>query len=230
MSGDILIFCFRTEKTPLELGVSHPYIKSVFSGKKFLSSQFFLLMFCFYFLCLIMIDKKMVKGLAIMSLVMLQANIFVPTGISLAEEGESFASTVQGESLAMESSSVQEDLASPAASAEESVTGTAAQVFEEVVQATGEVVDASGVVMPSLDVLMSATGAHMSGELSAGIISSLGMNVGGSTLVKYFTIGSDDEIPLLMKDDGTVDYTGTKLQYSDTTDYYLNTKSQVVDF
>lgn len=172
----------------------------------------------------------MVKGLAIMSLVMLQANIFVPTGISLAEEGESVASTVQGESLAMESSSVQEDLASPAASAEESVTGTAAQVFEEVVQATGEVVDASGVVMPSLDVLMSATGAHMSGELSAGIISSLGMNVGGSTLVKYFTIGSDDEIPLLMKDDGTVDYTGTKLQYSDTTDYYLNTKSQVVDF
>ena len=175
-----------------------------------------------------MIDKKMVKGLAIMSLVMLQANIFVPTGISLAEEGESVASTVQGESLAIESSSVQEDLDS--ASAEESVTGTAAQVFEEVVQATGEVVDASGVVMPSLDVLMSATGAHISGELSAGIISSLGMNVGGSTLVKYFTIGSDDEIPLLMKDDGTVDYTGTKLQYSDTTDYYLNTKSQVVDF
>lgn len=228
ISGDVLIFCFRTEKTSLELGVSHPYIKSVFSGKNFLSSQFFLLMFCFYFLCLIMIDKKMVKGLAIMSLVMLQANIFVPTGISLAEEGESVASTVQGESLAIESSSVQEDLAS--ASAEESVTGTAAQVFEEVVQATGEVVDASGVVMPSLDVLMSATGAHMSGELSAGIISSLGMNVGGSTLVKYFTIGSDDEIPLLMKDDGTVDYTGTKLQYSDTTDYYLNTKSQVVDF
>lgn len=140
----------------------------------------------------------MVKGLAIMSLVMLQANIFVPTGISLAEEGESVASTVQGESLAIESSSVQEDLVS--ASAEESVTGTAAQVFEEVVQATGEVVDASGVVMPSLDVLMSATGAHMSGELPAGIISSLGMNVGGSTLVKYFTIGSDDEIPLLMKE------------------------------
>lgn len=179
-----------------------------------------------------MIDKKMVKGLAIMSLVMLQANIFVPTGISLAEEGESVASTVQGESLAIETSSGQEDLAS--ASAEESVTGTAAQVFEEVVQATGEVVDASGVVMPSLDMLMSATGAHMSGELSASIISDLGVFADGvstpSTLVKYFTIGSDDEIPLLMKDDGTVDYTGTKLQYSDTTDYYLNTKSQVVDF
>jgi len=104
-----------------------------------------------------MIDKKMVKGLAIMLLVMLQASIFVPTGISLAEEGESVASTVQGESLAIESSSVQEDLASPAASAEESVTGVVAQVFEEVVQSTGEVVDASGVVMPSLDMLMSAT-------------------------------------------------------------------------
>ena len=155
MSGNVLIFCFRTEKTPLELRVSHPYIKSVFSGKNFLFSQFFLLMFCFYFLCLIMIDKKMVKGLAVMSLVMLQANIFVPTGISLAEEGDSVASTVQGESLAIETSSVQEDLAS--ASAGESVTGTAAQVFEEVVQATGEVVDASGVVMPSLDMLMSAT-------------------------------------------------------------------------
>ena len=120
-----------------------------------------------------MIDKKMVKGLAVMSLVMLQANIFVPTGISLAEEGESVASTVQGESLAIETSSVQEDLAS--ASAGESVTGTAAQVFEEVVQATGEVVDAAGVVMPSLDMLMSATGAHMSGELSASIISDLGV-------------------------------------------------------
>ena len=117
----------------------------------------------------------MVKGLAIMSLVMLQANIFVPTGISLAEEGESVASTVQGESLAIETSSLQEDLVSPAASAEESVTGTVAQVFEEVVQATGEVVDASGVVMPSLDMLMSATGAHMSGELSASIISDLGV-------------------------------------------------------
>lgn len=172
----------------------------------------------------------MVKGLAIMSLVMLQANIFVPTGISLAEEGESVTSTVQGESLAMESSSVQEDFAS----AEESVTGVVAQVFEEVVQATGEVVDASGVVMPSLDMLMSATGAHMSGELSASIISDLGVFADGvstpSTLVKYFTIASDDEIPLLMKDDGTVDYTGTKLQYSDTTDYYLSDETQVVDF
>ena len=170
----------------------------------------------------------MVKGLAIMSLVMLQANIFVPTGISLAEEGESVASTVQGESLAIERSSVQEDLAS--ASAEESVTETAAQVFEEVVQATGEVVDASGVVMPSLDVLMSATGAHISGELSAGIISSLGMNVGGSTLVKYFTIGSDDEIPLLMKDDGTADYEATKANSGDVAAYFLSEVSKVVDF
>ena len=59
--------------------------------------------------------------------------------------------------MAIETSPVQEDLASPAASAEESMTGTVAQVFEEVVQATGEVVDASGVVMSSLDVLMSAT-------------------------------------------------------------------------
>ena len=130
----------------------------------------------------------------------------------------------------MESSSVQEDFAS----AEESVTGVVAQVFEEVVQATGEVVDASGVVMPSLDMLMSATGAHMSGELSASIISDLGVFADGvstpSTLVKYFTIASDDEIPLLMKDDGTVDYTGTKLQYSDTTDYYLSDETQVVDF
>ncbi|MFC2696016.1 MAG: hypothetical protein ACFN4U_03135, partial [Candidatus Absconditicoccaceae bacterium] len=177
-----------------------------------------------------MIDKKMVKGLAIMSLVMLQANIFVPTGISLAEEGESVASTVQGESLAIESSSLQEDLASPAAFAEESVTGTAAQVFEEVVQATGEVVDASGVVMPSLDMLMSATGDELSGELSAGIISSLGMNVGGSTLVKYFTIGSDDEIPLLVKDDGTVDYEATKANSGDVTTYFLSEVSKVVDF
>ena len=49
MSGDILIFCFRTEKTSLELRGSHLYIESVFSGKNFLSSQFFLLMFCFLF-------------------------------------------------------------------------------------------------------------------------------------------------------------------------------------
>lgn len=156
----------------------------------------------------------------------------MPTGISLAEEGESVASTVQGESLAIETSSVQEDLAS--ASAGESVTGTAAQVFEEVVQATGEVVDASGVVLPSLDMLMSATWEELSGELSASIISDLGVFADGvstpSTLVKYFTIASDDEIPLLMKDDGTVDYTGTKLQYSDTTDYYLSDETQVVDF
>ena len=179
-----------------------------------------------------MIDKKMVKGLAIMSLVMLQANIFVPTGISLAEEGESVASTVQGESLAIETSSVQEDLAS--ASAGESVTGVVAQVFEEVVQATGEVVDASGVVQPSLDMLMSATGAHMSGELSASIISDLGVFADGvstpSTLVKYFTIASDDEIPLLMKDDETVDYEATKANSGAVTTYFLSEVSKVVDF
>jgi hypothetical protein len=74
----------------------------------------------------------------------------------------------------------------------------------------------------------------LSGELSASIISDLGVFADGSsissTLVKYFTIASDDEIPLLMKDDGTVDYTGTKLQYSDTTDYYLSDETQVVDF
>ena len=70
----------------------------------------------------------------------------------------------------------------------------------------------------------------MSGELPAGIISSLGMNVGGSTLVKYFTIDIDDEIPLLMKADGTVDYTATEAQYPDTIGWYLNGNTQVVDF
>ena len=70
----------------------------------------------------------------------------------------------------------------------------------------------------------------MSGELSAGIISSLGMNVGGSTLVKYFTIGSDDEIPLLMKDDGTVDYEATKANSGDVAAYFLSEVSKVVDF
>ena len=56
------------------------------------------------------------------------------------------------------------------------------------------------------------------------------MNVGGSTLVKYFTIDIDDEIPLLMKADGTVDYTATEAQYPDTIGWYLNGNTQVVDF
>jgi len=70
----------------------------------------------------------------------------------------------------------------------------------------------------------------LSGELPAGIISSLGMNVGGSTLVKYFTIGSDDEIPLLMKDDGTADYEATKANSGDVAAYFLSEVSKVVDF
>ena len=56
------------------------------------------------------------------------------------------------------------------------------------------------------------------------------MNVGGSTLVKYFTIGSDDEIPLLMKDDGTADYEATKANSGDVTTYFLSEVSKVVDF
>ena len=51
-----------------------------------------------------------------------------------------------------------------------------------------------------------------------------------STLVKYFPLDSDNEVSLLLKADGTVDYEATEAQYSETTDYYLGSMSEIVDF
>lgn len=51
-----------------------------------------------------------------------------------------------------------------------------------------------------------------------------------STLVKYFPLDSDNEVSLLLKADGTVDYEATEAQYSETTDYYLGSTSEIVDF
>lgn len=48
--------------------------------------------------------------------------------------------------------------------------------------------------------------------------------------MKYFTIGSDNEIPLLMKDERTVDYEATKTNSEDVTTYFLSEVSKVVDF
>lgn len=51
-----------------------------------------------------------------------------------------------------------------------------------------------------------------------------------STLVNYYSVHDDDLIPLLMKEDWTVDYKATQNKYPDTVQWYLNEKSQVVDF
>ena len=66
------------------------------------------------------------------------------------------------------------------------------------------------------------------------MIAKWGMNVeessSSSTLVNYYSVYDDGLIPLLMKEDWTVDYKATQNKYPDTVKWYLNEKSQVVDF
>ena len=173
------------------------------------------------------------KRLATLASAMLLANVFLPTGVVFAEESTPVVPVAQVESQGTENGPV---LAAVNQDSEGPQEINSVEIDEQKnVVATTEETQATQSAESTSDLLEQIAEELPNQEIPAGIISSLGVNVGGassstSTLVKYFTIGSDDEIPLLMKDDGTVDYTGTKLQYSDTTDYYLNMKSQVVDF
>lgn len=182
-------------------------------------------------------DKTMRKRLSVLASAVLLANVFLPTGVVFAEESTPVVPVAQVESQGTENAPVLAAVNQDSEGSQEinSVETDEQENATESLVATTEEAQAGQSAEPTSDLLDQLAEELPNQEIPAGIISSLGVNVGGassstSTLVKYFTIGSDDEIPLLMKDDGTVDYTGTKLQYSDTTDYYLNTKSQVVDF
>ena len=147
-------------------------------------------------------NNTMTKRLAALAWVMLLANVFLPTGVAFAEEGAPIVpEQVKSQETEKVSNEQWENLDN-----QESQVKVLDQIAEE---------------LPNQ-------------EIPAEMIVKWGMNVEesstSSTLVKYFTIGSDDEIPLLMKEDWTVDYKATQGQYPDTVQWYLKEKSQVVDF
>jgi|UPI00034DBE55 hypothetical protein len=181
-------------------------------------------------------DKTMRKRLATLASAVLLANVFLPTGVVFAEESAPVVPVAQVESQGTENAPVLAAVNQDSEGPQEinSVETDEQENATESLVATTEETQATQSAEPSSDLLDQLAEELPNQEIPAGIISSLGVNVGGassstSTLVKYFTIGSDDEIPLLMKDDGTVDYTGTKLQYPDTIRWYLNDETQVAD-
>lgn len=177
------------------------------------------------------------KRLATLASAVLLANVFLPTGVVFAEESAPVVPVAQVESQGTENAPV---LAAVNHDSEGSQEVNSAETAEqenatESLVATTEETQATQSVESTSDLLDQLVEELPNQEIPAGIISSLGINVGGassstSTLVKYFTIASDDEIPLLMKADGTVDYTATEAQYPDTIRWYLNKTTQVVDF
>lgn len=147
-------------------------------------------------------DNTKGKMLAVLASLMLLANVFLPTGVAFAEEGAPIVpEQVKSQETEKASNEQWENLDN-----QESQVKVLDQIAEE---------------LPNQ-------------EIPAEMIAKWGMNVEesstSSTLVKYFTIGSDNEIPLLMKDERTVDYEATKTNSEDVTTYFLSEVSKVVDF
>ena len=147
-------------------------------------------------------DNTKGKMLAVLASLMLLANVFLPTGVVFAEEGAPIVpEQVKSQETEKASNEQWENLDN-----QESQVTVLDQIAEE---------------LPNQ-------------EIPAEMIAKWGMNVEesstSSTLVKYFTIGSDNEIPLLMKDERTVDYEATKTNSEDVTTYFLSEVSKVVDF
>ena len=147
-------------------------------------------------------DNTKGKMLAVLASLMLLANVFLPTGVAFAEEGAPIVSEqVKSQETEKASNEQWENLDN--------------QEFQV------KVLDQIAEELP-----------HQ--EIPAEMIAKWAMNIEessiSSTLVKYFTIGSDNEIPLLMKDERTVDYEATKTNSEDVTTYFLSEVSKVVDF
>ena len=147
-------------------------------------------------------DNTKGKMLAVLASLMLLANVFLPTGVAFAEEGAPIVpEQVKSQETEKASNEQWENLDN-----QESQVKVLDQIAEE---------------LPNQ-------------EIPAEMIAKWGMNVEesstSSTLVKYFTIGSDNEVPLLMKDERTVDYEATKANSEDVTNYFLSEVSKVVDF
>ena len=147
-------------------------------------------------------NNTMTKSLAALAWVMLFANVFLPTGVAFAEEGAPIVS--------------------------EQVKS---QETEKVSNEQWENLDNQESQVKVLD----QTPAELSNqEIPSELITNWALVVeessNTSTLVKYFPLDSDNEVSLLLKADGTVDYEATEAQYSQTTDYYLGSTSEIVDF
>lgn len=147
-------------------------------------------------------DNTKGKMLAVLASLMLLANVFLPTGVAFAEEGAPIVpEQVKSQETEKASNEQWENLDN-----QESQVKVLDQIAEEL----------------------------LNQEIPAEMIAKWAMNIEesstSSTLVKYFTIGSDNEIPLLMKDERTVDYEATKTNSEDVTTYFLSEVSKVVDF
>ena len=188
-------------------------------------------------------NNTMTKRLAALAWVMLLANVFLPTGVAFAEEGVPIVSeqvkSQETEKVSNEQWEVSQTQSETTLQAENpaqqgggetvsSDTSASSQAQQENQEKKAEV---DSVQTKALDQIAEELPNQ---EIPAEMIAKWGMNVeessSSSTLVNYYSVYDDGLIPLLMKEDWTVDYKATQNKYPDTVKWYLNEKSQVVDF
>lgn len=188
-------------------------------------------------------NNTMTKSLAALAWVMLFANVFLPTGVAFAEEGAPIVSeqvkSQEAEKTSNEQWEVSQTQTEATLQAENpaqqgggetvsSHTSVSSQAQQENQEKKAEV---DSVQTKVLDQIAEELPNQ---EISAEMIAKWGMNVeessSSSTLVNYYSVYDDELIPLLMKENWTVDYKVTQGQYPDTVQWYLKEKSQVVDF
>lgn len=188
-------------------------------------------------------NNTMTKRLAALAWVMLLANVFLPIGVAFAEEGAPIVpvqvKSQETEKVSNEQWEVSQTQSETTLQAENpaqqgggetasSDTSASSQAQQENQEKKAEV---DSVQTKVLDQNVEKLPNQ---EIPAELIAKWGVNVeessSSSTLVNYYSVYDDELIPLLMKEDWTVDYKATQNKYPDTVKWYLNEKSQVVDF
>ncbi len=188
-------------------------------------------------------NNTMTKRLAALAWVMLLANVFLPTGVAFAEEGAPIVpvqvKSQETEKVSNEQWEVSQTQSETTLQAENpaqqgggetasSDTSASSQAQQENQEKKAEV---DSVQTKVLDQNVEKLPNQ---EIPAELIAKWGVNVeessSSSTLVNYYSVYDDELTPLLMKEDWTVDYKATQNKYPDTVKWYLNEKSQVVDF
>ena len=188
-------------------------------------------------------NNTMTKSLAALAWVMLFANVFLPTGVAFAEEGAPIVpdqvKSQETEKVSNEQWEVSQTQSEAALQAETPAQQGGGETFSSDTSVSSQVqqgnqekkAEAESVQTKALDQIAEGLPNQ---EIPAELIAKWGVNVeessSSSTLVNYYSVYDDELIPLLMKEDWTVDYKATQGQYPDTVQWYLKEKSQVVDF
>ena len=179
----------------------------------------------FYLSLEIMMNTKFLKkAFAVFAGFMLLSNVFLPSAVVFAEEGVPEVTVT--EKVNQESENPAQQGGEETVSSDSSVSPSEAQQENQEKKAEADLVQT--------EVLDQIAEELPNQEIPAELITKWGVNVeessSSSKLVKYYSVQGDEEISLLMKEDWTVDYKATQNKHPDTVKWYLNEKSQVVDF